>query len=359
MSDQIQDVLMEVAEAAKPQAPQENVTEVLSEIAEVTAPKDEAADVPIDEKAETPAEEPIVAEPVVDEEEAIIVDDEPIEAPALDIDLSWAKDVIGKDVKGVEDIKAYVDSVKQERDIFKAQAETKFANEKVKAINDYVSSGGDIDKYVGAEQEIADLEGYLESVKTFSPQEAYKAYLINRLGNAEEAEDALASMTDTDIKLRGLEVLDGEAKNTKSTIEAKRKSIESLVNEQKQKTERSKDMVAEAIKKVEVINGVKLPKSELNNLMKFNSTADIIRELFPLDNEGLPIAEAWARTYAQVKLGERAAKVLKQKVSTDTRKQEFKELHNVQQPLQQHVEKPRDNKHLTADQVDELAALIG
>lgn len=330
-----------------------------------TEPQAEQQIEPPQPQAEEPQEaiEPTIVEeapPIKEEEQPQIVDEEPevVVAEEVSIDFTPLKEM-GIEAKDWDDVKSHIETLKQEAQQYKAQADTRFANDKVKAINDFVANGGDVDAFVSSEKEISELEGYKENLKTVSPADAYRVYLKNQLGNDEEVEDFMNSLTDVEIKLRGIDVIKNEERVTDQIIGSKRQAVEQMAEQQKQKTERSRDMIAEAVKKVEVINGVKLPQKEVAVLSKFNSPADIIREVFPLDKDGLPIADVWARNLAQVKLGKRASEVLRQKVGNSTKKEVFDKLQNVPTSLQQQHEKPRErSESATTQDIQQLTQVL-
>lgn len=295
--------------------------------------------------APPPQEEVVEQAPV---EEAVVEDEnEVIEQPTFDF-----TELEQFGIKSVDDVKAMKDNLES----YKQQAETKFADEKIKELNDYVLNGGDMKKYVEAEKEIANYEEYHAQLDTVDPVEAYKANLKNLQLTDEEVEEIMDTMTDAQKKLEGKKIIAQEKLAVSQVINEKKSALTVQTQQQAERQSKVKDVVSSAIDKLEAVTNVKVSAKD-REVLKQYAPNDLIRKYFPLDEGGLPKADVWAKSAAILEFAERNAKILQQKVATQTKKQEFDKLHNVKQPIQQEaVREQKASKHAT---MEDIMALRG
>lgn len=298
------------------------------------------------------APEPVVEEPQVETppvENEVVEDDNEVIIDQPEFDFTQLAEY---GIKSVDDVKELTESLKN----YKQIAETKFANDKVKEINDYVLSGGDIKKYVDAEKEIANYEDYAEQLAKVNPVDAYKESLKTMGLNEEEIEEHLDSMTDTQKKLEGMKIINQEKAAVAQMITEKKTSLSNTVAKQSEMQTKVKDVMASAIDGLQSVLNVKTSAKD-RDVLKQQNPNDLIRKHFPLDEAGMPIGSAWAKSAAILEFAERNAKILQQKVASEVKKQEFDKLHNVQHPIQQEAAKLEKQTQFAT--IDDVRALRG
>jgi hypothetical protein len=161
-------------------------------------------------------------------------------------------------------------------------------------------------------------------------------------------------MSDAQIKLEGRKALNQEKAVAAQLLKQEEDSQRILAEKQLERQTKVKAVVHTAIDSLAAVTGVSVTARDKEALKKY-APNDLIRKHFPLGEDGLPIADVWAKSAAILELSERNAKLLKQKASSETKKQEFKKLHNVEQQVQKEVvRQDKPSEYATADELNAI-----
>ena len=163
---------------------------------------------PQEEEQSEELNEPVndnVADPVIEqaeEEELVILPDVAEETEIAEPSLNGLTEVFGNEFKSKEEAKLYLETLKSENEKLKQETETVFANDTVKALNDYMKSGGVEEKeFLDTKYNQSKIATAIEQVKELDPLLIVKEDLKVNQGLTED-EIELYMSTENEVKLK-------------------------------------------------------------------------------------------------------------------------------------------------------------
>lgn len=244
-------------------------------------------------------------------------------------------DIFGTEVKSKEDIKNYIDNLKKEK-------ETVFANDTVKALNDYLKSGGGNEKeFLDAKIAQTETEKVIKYINEANPIEIYKQDLMLPLEEGglgltpEEVEEYINSKSELDLKIEGNKAKLKHLGFQQEILKNQKQQEVAMIKNVEAKNEAFKTTLQTYVKELKEVDGIQVSDSDKKNLSRIldNPTA-YIRTAFPLDANGLPTKD-WAVNAMRLYNNKRLVTEIKNKVSkavSEGAKAVFNEIHNVENP---------------------------
>lgn len=342
----------------EPQAPQEQTQE--QQAAQNTQEQTESTnetdnpDLAVSEATTTETE----AEEQPTEEEEIILDD----SDDLHVDdsspFAKSKDILGFEVKSLEDVKgilAQKDKEFQEQLSKYKEAQTVFANDELKELNEFVAKGGKIQDFKDATVEIGTIESQLKQVQAVDPIEAYKAYLKDDLGlSNEQIEDHIEQQGEITATIEGKKLIKGWESHLTTQLSQKKSAIENRKLEQQKKYEQLSKGIADAADKMTNILGVSATSSDKALIKQLAAQPlKVVSKYFPVDEQGNYVVETWAKSIATLELAAKKAERLKTHAQSQGAKQTVQGRANV--PTNKD---PRSTATPTNDPVKALVASL-
>lgn len=169
------------------------VEQVQQEVEQVEQPAEETQEVEQPEKEVVEQATETMVEEKKDDE-LIFLDDQPtVETPTLDF-----SEIFGDEVKTKEEAKNYIEKIKQ-------ASEEVFANDTVKALNNYLKNGGSDEKnFLDTKHAQTTIKNNIEQLKTYDPIEAVKYDLKATHGlQDDEIEEYISTKSPIDLKIEG------------------------------------------------------------------------------------------------------------------------------------------------------------
>lgn len=250
------------------------------------------------------------------EEEEIIVDDED-ENTGVNPESPFAnaKDLLGFEVKSLEDIKTVFEAKNKEFEEQLKQykeAQVNFANDDLKELNDFVAKGGKIAEFKDATLEVAQLDNQIASLKTVNPVDAYKQYLINDLElSTEEAEEYIEQQGNLQATMEGKKLLKSWEQHLAAQKQEKVGAIEAKKQKQQQEYQALVEGLTKKFDEITSISGVSVTASEKARLKQLAQTPLKVINKYFMDDKGQYDLNKFAKTVAMLELGEKKAERLK------------------------------------------------
>lgn len=302
----------------------------------VEQPQAEETEVQTGEQTETVVTEP---ETTVQEEEELILEDDDEQQPVLEADSPFAKakDVLGFEVKSLDDIKTVLSQKEQEFNTkleSLKEANTLVQSDELRDLVSHVQKGGKVADFKDAEAEISNLEVQKQNLAKVDPKAAYRAYLKEDLGlNEDEVEEYLATKADIEISLEGKKLLKEWEMQVSNQINEKRSHIETVKAKQTEKYNSLVTGIRNTIESTKAVLGVSVTPSDKQMLSKLaEQPLKTLSQFFPVDEQGNYVAEVWTKNLALLALANKKADVLKRKASSDGARQVIEGRTNIQRP---------------------------
>lgn len=281
---------------------------------------------PEKEVIETPVTEPekeIVLEEPTKEDEIVFIDDAPIQdTPTLDY-----SEIFGDEVKTKEDAKKYIETIKQ-------ASEDVFANDTVKALNNYIKNGGGNEKdFLDTKNQQQIIQKNIESLKTFDPIEAVKYDLkaTHDLSD-EEIEDFMAGKSQVELKIEGNKIKNTWIGELNETLQHSLQQEVEMVKSVEAKNNQFKQLIQSYVGELKAVDSIQVSDADKKTLSaNLANPNDFLRKHFPLDKNGLPTKE-WVENAQRLLGSPRLASTLKTKIShaeTSGKKEVFNNLSNI------------------------------
>jgi hypothetical protein len=314
---------------------QREINEIMSRHTQAQEPQVEAPKVeerPVQQAPEQQEIKEVKQEVVAEEDELIeFVDDEQqqIETQPQTIELFTS---ILPEAKSVDDVKNYIKQVDEERLKYKVQAEDKWANEKVRQLNDYVKSGGDIDNYLSRKETIRQYDHQIEAVKGIDPIEAVK-FNLKAQGVSEDLIEAYVDNTpEVNLRIEGTKIINQEVQ---ALISGKTQLEQQEAVELEQLTAKRErfqsELNAQADKIAQVLN-VKVSEKDRQHLKESVKDAhQVLRKYFPVDESGNFKADTFMENVALLELGRKYASQLRKMATGNGERKVFDKLQNIPQ----------------------------
>lgn len=301
----------------------------------VEQPQDTEVETTTDEATEVVTDEPEV--PVQEEEEIIMEDDEQPSVTEPDSPFAKAKEVLGFEVKSLDDIKTVLSQKEQEFNTkleSLKEANTLVQSDELRDLVSHVQKGGKVADFKDAEAEISNLEAQKQNLSKVEPKVAYRAYLKEDLGlNDDEIEDYLATKADIEISLEGKKLIKEWENQMTSQINEKRNHIETVKAKQTEKYNSLVTGIRNTIESTKAVLGVSVTPSDKQMLSKLaEQPLKTLSQFFPVDEQGNYVAEVWTKNLALLALANKKADVLKRKASSDGARQVIEGRTNIQRP---------------------------
>lgn len=281
---------------------------------------------PEKEVIETPVTEPekeIVIEEPTKEDEIVFIDDVPIsETPTLDY-----SEIFGDEIKTKEDAKKYIETIKQ-------ASEDVFANDTVKALNNYIKNGGGNEKdFLDIKNQQQTIQKNIESLKTFDPIEAVKYDLkaTHDLSD-DEIEDFIASKFQVELKIEGNKIKNTWIGELNEMLQQSIQQEVEMVKNVEAKNNQFKQLIQSYVGELKAVDSIQVSDADKKTLsVNLANPNDFLRKHFPLDKNGLPTKE-WVENAQRLLGSSRLASTLKTKIShaeTSGKKEVFNNLSNI------------------------------
>lgn len=339
------------------------------------------ADTTLDEQIAKEIESDVVAETIVEEKKDELIveekketveDDEPIELADDEEKVDIKSEInfddlkeIGIEVKSKNELKDVLSSLKNEVATYKAKSEEIYANDKIRELNDFVKNGGDIEAYTNNVQVVAQHKKTIENLTKVSPLEAYKFSILQQYGvstleelpedKQQEVEDYIDSKPNIEKEIEGKKIISSEINAYKTEVERIEKGNEEAKQLLQEKNEKYISKVSKSIQSLTAVDGIKVTdtaKQELATILKDPKKA--LQMLMPLDEYGLPDADAFVSMVYRHKYGEKNMKALAKKAKSAGVKEVFGKVTNSSgQEINQHTQQGKQKDDL-ADAVNEF-----
>jgi len=186
-------------------------------------------------------------------------------------------DIFGTEVKSKEDIKNYIDNLKKEK-------ETVFANDTVKALNDYLKSGGGNEKeFLDAKIAQTETEKVIKYINEANPIEIYKQDLMLPLEEGglgltpEEVEEYIYSKSELDLKIEGNKAKLKHLGFQQEILKNQKQQEVAMIKNVEAKNEAFKTTLQTYVKELKEVDGIQVSDSDKKNLSRIldNPTAYI------------------------------------------------------------------------------------
>ena len=271
---------------------------------------------------------------LADEEEKLETPDKNIET------LNESLKEIGiEPIKSVSELKEYISSLKNENEISKQKASEIYANDEIRALNDYVKQGGDLKAYTDDLQNISKYEQTVKYLDTITPADAYKQSIVLQYGVTDFAQlpeekqqqiaDYLEFKNPIEIEIEGRKLINSEKTAYQQEIDKLKNGIEKSKEILQKKNEAYASNVSKSIQSLAGVDGIKVSeteKQELATILKDPKKA--LSQIMPLDENGLPNVDALVKIIYRAKYGERNAKYLRDKAKSSGKKEVFEKITN-------------------------------
>lgn len=311
----------------------------------------------VEQPREQPKEESKPVEQTAEQEDLIEFVDED-ETPKADNNQFY--EIISSilpEAKSPDDVKSYIKQIDEERLKYKVEAEDKWANDRVKQLNDYVKSGGDIDNYLSRKETIRQYDSQIEAVKTIDPIDAVKVSLKAQ-GLGEDLIEAYIDNTpEVNLKIEGTKIINQEVQNllqTKAQLE-QQEAVE--LQELTAKRERFQNEINTQADKLTQVLGVKVNEKDRQALKEtLRDAHQVLRKYFPVDEKGNFKADTFLENVAMLELGRKYASQLKKMAQGNGERKVFDKLQNIpNQQAQQRGAHEVDRGKESNQQVDGFA----
>jgi len=285
-----------------------------------------------DLNTETTEDKVDVAEPATEEPELVILPDE--ETDVIEQTLNGLAEVFGNEFKTKEEAKQYVESLKSENEKLKKQGEEIFANDNVKALNEYMKNGGANEKeFLDTKFHQQQIQSSIEQVKSLDPMEVIKHDLkVNQGLTEEEVEMYIATKNEIELKIDGNKLKKEYINTLENTLLQSKQQEADMIKNVEVKQQQFKERIASYVGELKEVGGVQVNDKDRQRLSaNLSNPAEFIRKHFPLDEKGLPTKD-WAITAAKLETHNRLVSTLKNKVqsaTTEAKKEVFNQLHNI------------------------------
>lgn len=300
-----------------------------------SAKKEEAPAEPIDtvpaEEEKATEEVPVPAEQNNDDD-FIIGDEDVVEAEEQIVKISSE---LGLTAKTSQQLKKELEAIKEEAQQFKALAETKFANDEVARLDQYVREGGDLGKFLKIEDEYTSLATEKAQIESLSDVDAWEVRLRLSLAESygedeiDEQIEVLSETTDDAKKVRiGKEFKKGQISALESKLSLVQSKKEAEIAEAKKRGEHFSNTIKAEIDKTDKVGQVRL-NIEQRQALKNENPKEFIKTFFPVDKEGNPVASEWAKSMFLLKFGMDSIKKAYEKGLSKSKKENFEALANV------------------------------
>lgn len=246
---------------------------------------------------------------------------------------------IGIDVKNKKQLKEFIETSKS----YKEKAESKFANDELRKLDEYVRDGGDIKGYLKIESKIGEIEAIKQEVEKMSNTEAYEIYLRKKL-----SEDGMFDDAEIDEQIEGMMLVDEdkiERVGKKYKDDALLQLKQELQNETdkkekeilgiKERTTVFNTEIQKGISALSKVDGVIVKaeqKAQLQDLAK--NPKQVIKDFFPIDENGVPNAEVWAKNIFTLMNHKANLKLAFEKGKSNAKKELYNGMGNVNDGIQ-------------------------
>lgn len=306
-------------------------------VEQVVTPTTEQVEQPVEEEksdlnTETTNDKVDVVEPATEEPELVILPDE--ETEVIEQTLNGITEIFGNEFKTKEEAKQYVETLKSENETLKKQGEEIFANDTVKALNDYMKNGGANEKeFLDTKFHQQQIQSSIEQVKNLDPLEVVKHdYKVNHGLTDEEVESLVSLKTEVELKVEGNKLKKEYINTLENTLVQSKQQEADMIKNVEVKQQQFKERIASYVGELKEVGGVQVNDKDRQRLSSnLSNPAEFIRKHFPLDEKGLPTKE-WAVTAAKLETHNRLVSTLKNKVqsaATEAKKEVFNQLHNI------------------------------
>lgn len=297
---------------------------------------------------------PLEQEPPQEEEEGVVEDvaSNNIDTPKLDDgdddfeiggddgaeedDIAILSQQIGLNAKNKEQLKKELSTLKGQLEEFRGKAEAKFANEEVAKLDQFVREGGDLKAFLRLEDEYGSLLAQKEQIESLSDIDAWEVRVRLNLANAGYGEDdieeqlaLMAESTDDAKKLRiGKEFKKNEISNLDTSINNAKTKKDNEILAAQQKGEKFSQSIKAEIDRTDKVGNIRLSVEQKNDL-KNENPKEFIKKFFPIDKDGNPIADQWAKSMFLIKYGLDSVKSAYKQGQSKAKREKFDALSNV------------------------------
>lgn len=295
---------------------------------------------PQEEEQSEELNEPVndnVAEPVTEqaeEEELVILPDVAEETEIAEPSLNGLTEVFGNEFKSKEEAKQYLETLKSENEKLKQETETVFANDTVKALNDYMKNGGVEEKeFLDTKYNQSKIATAIEQVKALDPLLIVKEDLkVNQGLTEDEIELYMSTENEVKLKIEGNRLKKDYLNQLESSLNQSKQQEADMIQSAQTKQLRFTEKIQSYVGELKDVGGVQVNDTDKKTLLKnLSSAGDFIRKHFPLDKDGLPTKE-WAINAAKLETHARLVTEVKNKVKSakaEGVKEAFNQLHNI------------------------------
>lgn len=300
---------------------------------EIVQPQEEEKQEELNEPVNDNVAEPVETETQEEEEQLIILPDATEETVA-EPTLNELTEVFGSDFKSKEEAKQYLETLKSENEKLKQEGETVFANDTVKALNDYMKSGGVEEKeFLDTKYNQSKIATAIEQVKELDPLLIVKEDLkVNQGLSEDEIELYMSTENEVKLKIEGNRLKKDYLNQLESSLNQSKQQEADMIKSAQEKQFKFTEKIQSYVGDLKDVGGVQVSDTDKKVLLKnLSSAGDFIRKHFPLDKDGLPTKE-WAINAAKLETHARLVTEVKNKVKSakaEGVKEAFNQLHNI------------------------------
>lgn len=290
------------------------------------------------ETVEKVVEKVVEQTPPTDDDDIEFGDEEDSDNGDDDTIIALSKE-IGIEAKNKKQLKEFIETSKS----YKEKAESKFANEELKKLDDYVRDGGDIKNYLKIESKIGELDAIKQEVEKMTNAESYEIYLRKKL-----SEDGMFDANEIDEQIEGMMLVD-EDKIERIGKKYKEDALLQLQNELKNETEKKETEILGIKEKTKVFNteiqkgisalskvdGVIVKAEQRTQLQEIaKNPKQVIKDFFPIDENGVPNSEVWAKNIFTLMNHKANLKLAFEKGKSNAKKELYNGIGNVNDGIQ-------------------------
>lgn len=261
-----------------------------------------------------------VETPTAETEEEIIFEDDATDTEAVQTQAhpnevySTLSKELGFEIKDPTAIKAKLEEYKTQ-----LEQAPKFANDRIKELNEFALKGGKVADIEKIDSELQAIDSHIQNITQADPIEAWKLHHKEDIGlTDDEVETLLESKGEVVAKVEGKTLIKQWETNLLNQKQTKQGERAKMRDAQEAKYAALTNGIKDSLAKKTSLYSVKLSENDIAKVSKLAETPlRAIEQFFPYDEQGNPVVEVWAENFAKLTLGDSKANTLFKKAKSD------------------------------------------
>ena len=243
-------------------------------------------------------------------------------------------EIFGDTFKSKDEAKQFVETLKSENEKLKQQTENVFANDTVKALNEYMKNGGAEEKeFLDTKYNQSKISTTIEQVQNLDPLAIVREDLkVNHGLTEDEIELYMTTENEVKLKIEGNKLKNNYLEKLNISLEQSKQQEADMVRNAQVRQQKFAEKIQSYVGDLKEVSGVQVDNTDKKTLLKnLSNPADFIRKYFPLDKDGMPTKD-WVVNAAKLETHSRLVSVVSNKVKSakaEGAKDVFNQLHNV------------------------------